>query len=58
MSDDDVFELSLNPAVTVGLVVMEGVDDDVIDCIVDEDGVDEPKSASVLLLSTPLDVGC
>ena len=45
MSDDDVFELSLNPAVTVGLVVMEGVDDDVID---DDDWVDEPTSASVL----------
>ena len=48
MIDDDVFEPSLNQVITVGLVVMEGVDDDVIDGVVTDVWVDESTSASVL----------
>ena len=47
MIDDDVFEPSLNPAVTVGLVVLESDDNGVIDDVVDDDGVELPTSASV-----------
>ena len=40
MIDDDVFELSLNPAVTVGLVVLESNDNGVIDDVMDDDGIE------------------
>mgnify|MGYP001171639720 FL=1 len=40
MIDDDVFEPSLNPAVTVGLVVFESDDNGVIDDVIDDDGIE------------------
>lgn len=53
-----VLELSLNPALTVGLVVLESDDNGVIDGVVDDDCIDEPVLASVLLFSKSPDLVC
>ena len=53
-----VLELSLNPALTVGLVVLESDDNGVIDGVVDDDCIDEPILASVLLFSKSPDLVC